>query len=74
MINLCASYRAKNLYGNENVSDADLHTLLGANEVQCTCLQTAGPVGPDDDLVAPELCHPNRACFRPSPKRDRGLV
>ena len=37
------------------------------NSVPYTCLQTCRAAGPDDDLVAPELCHGERSCFDPAP-------
>ena len=43
--------------------------VLGAfarNHVPYTCLQTCRAWGPDDELAAPELCHDERPCYRPS--------
>jgi hypothetical protein len=36
---------------------------LARSQVPFSCLKTCQCVGPDDDLVAPELCHSGRACF-----------
>lgn len=36
------------------------------NQVPYTCLQTCRNAGPDDELVAPELCHSERRCYQPS--------
>jgi hypothetical protein len=37
------------------------------NSVPYTCQQTCRNAGPDDELVAPELCHAERGCYDPSP-------
>jgi hypothetical protein len=34
------------------------------NQVPFSCLRTCQPWGPDDDLVAPELCQRDRSCFQ----------
>jgi hypothetical protein len=31
---------------------------------QYTCLKTATAVGPDNDVVRPEVCKPSRTCYK----------
>jgi hypothetical protein len=31
---------------------------------QYTCLKTANAVGPDNDVVRPEVCDPSRPCYK----------
>lgn len=40
---------------------------LRRNQVPFTCLHTCQVFGPDDDLVAPELCDRTRSCYEPDP-------
>ena len=40
---------------------------LRRNQVPFTCLHTCQVFGPDDDLVAPELCDRSRSCYVPDP-------
>lgn len=63
---LCRNLRWKSI--SRDLDDPD--ELVGAfvrNSVPYTCLQTCRSWGPDDELAAPELCHGERVCFRPSP-------
>lgn len=60
----------RNLHWKSITRDLDdPHEVLAAfarNQVPYTCLQTCRNAGPDDELVAPELCHAERSCYRPS--------
>jgi hypothetical protein len=51
--------------------DADdprwIQESLLRNQVPFSCLQTCQAWGPDDDLVAPDLCRRERPCFSPDP-------
>lgn len=62
---LCRNLRWKSI--TRDLEDPD--ELVGAfarNMVPYTCLETCRSWGPDDELAAPELCHAERPCFRPS--------
>ncbi len=65
-LELCRNLRWKSI--TRDLDDPE--EVLGSfarNSVPYTCLQTCRSWGPDDELAAPELCHSERACFRPSP-------
>lgn len=47
---------------------------LSRSQVPFSCLDTCTCVGPDDDLVAPELCHSGRDCFVPDPLSDAPIT
>lgn len=40
---------------------------LSRSQVPFSCLRTCQTHGPDDDIVAPELCHADRSCFERDP-------
>jgi hypothetical protein len=44
----------------------EILAAFARNQVPYTCLETCRNAGPDDDLVAPELCQAGRECYRPS--------
>lgn len=71
MIHLCRSLRWKGYYGPDSFTEAELAEHYASNEVPWTCLDTAFPWGPDDEVCAPERCGPGRACFTPSPRLVR---
>lgn len=73
-IELCRSLRWKSIYGRETVTEPELRELFAVNEVPYSCLRTAQPWGPDDEIAAPERCCSGRACFVASPRLVRGLV
>ena len=62
---LCRDLRWKSISRDlDNVDE-----VLGAfirNHVPYSCLRTCRSWGPDDELAAPELCHDERACYRPA--------
>ena len=39
-----------------------------SGDVSFSCLKTAWPVGPDDQVVCPEHCDHQRACYQAHPK------
>jgi hypothetical protein len=41
---------------------------LMRSQVPFSCLKTCGCVGPDDDIVTPELCSAARECFVRDPQ------
>ena len=65
---LCAFLRWKSFYGTEHLAEDELAGLLARNEVPYSCLRTTQAFGPDDDLVAPERCDSDRACYERSPR------
>ena len=71
---LCRHLRWKQRYGSFFRTDDELaDSLLGAG-VPFTCNRTCQAVGPDDELVLPEGCGADRACFEPTPGRARARV
>jgi hypothetical protein len=62
----CAELRSKRYYFLER-APASVAELLDASN-DCWCARTSAHIGPDGDVVAPELCcWPERGCFRPVP-------
>ncbi len=70
---LCDHLRCKSLYGARWRTEDELDAALLRNDVPFSCLKTCASWGPDDDLVAPERCQPERGCFRLSPRQPPGL-
>lgn len=50
--------------------ESPLHVInaLASGDVSFSCLQTAWPAGPDDQLACPEGCRSGRSCFVSHPK------
>jgi hypothetical protein len=62
---LCRNLRWKSI--TRDLDDPDeVLAAFARNQVPYTCLETCRSWGPDDELAAPELCHSQRGCFRPS--------
>lgn len=62
---LCRNLRWKSI--TRDLEDpAEVLAAFVRNQVPYTCLETCRAWGPDDELAVPELCHSERACFRPS--------
>ncbi|MCA9701303.1 MAG: hypothetical protein KC431_27520 [Myxococcales bacterium] len=65
-LEFCKSLRWKSI--SRDLDDPNAIALAFVeNRVPYTCLRTCQHHGPDDALVAPELCHSERSCFVPSP-------
>jgi hypothetical protein len=62
---LCRNLRWKSITADLEDPD-EILVAFARNQVPYTCLQTCRSWGPDDELAAPELCHSERGCFRPS--------
>jgi len=65
---LCKWLRWKTYYGGQWKTRADLQAMFAMNEVPYDCLKTCQAWGPDDGVVSPECCGPQRTCFVPSAK------
>lgn len=65
---LCRWIRWKGFYGASFRTEADLLDAFLRADAAFSCLSTAQPWGPDDQLCAPEGCTPARSCFERSPK------
>lgn len=64
-LELCRHLHWKSI--TRDLDDPDeVLAAFARNQVPYTCLQTCRNAGPDDELVAPELCHSERGCYRPS--------
>ncbi|HVS11692.1 MAG TPA: hypothetical protein VMS76_17625 [Planctomycetota bacterium] len=62
----CAELRSKRYYFLERAPASVADILDASND--CWCARTSAHIGPDGDVVAPELCcGPERGCFRPGP-------
>lgn len=59
---LCKYLRWKSHSRDTGNPAAILDSLL-RQQVPFSCLHTCQPFGPDDDIVAPELCCSARTCF-----------
>lgn len=66
---LCRNLRWKSQSRDSGSPTAILNSLQ-RQQVPFSCLKTCRPWGPDDDLVAPELCCSERGCFVQSPLVD----
>ncbi len=65
-LELCRKLRWKSI--SRDLEDPnEVLAAFARNQVPYTCLDTCRSWGPDDELAAPELCHSDRPCFRPSP-------
>lgn len=66
---LCRHLRWKTfaMAGEETADPIALAVSLAKRQVPFSCLRTCQAWGPDDDLVAPEECTPDRGCFAPAP-------
>ena len=55
--------------------ESPLHVInaLAAGDVSFSCLHTAWPSGPDDQLACPEGCNMNRPCFQSHPKTQESV-
>lgn len=64
-VEFCEDLRWKSI--SRDLDDpAEVALAFVKNQVPYTCLRTCRSQGPDDELVAPELCHRERGCFVPS--------
>ena len=64
-LELCRNLLWKSI--TRDLDDPDeVLAAFARNQAPYTCLQTCRNAGPDDELVAPELCHAERSCYRPS--------
>ncbi len=61
-ISICKFLRARNPYGMMEGGDNPWLLLDDANTI-CWCINSAGAVGPDNDLVSPTSCKAGRSCF-----------
>jgi len=59
---LCKHLRWKS-HSRDSGNPAAILESLQRQSVPFSCLHTCQPFGPDDDLVAPELCCRERRCF-----------
>ncbi len=59
---VCKYHRSKQYYLANNAGEAYLP--VDSVEQDCWCLQTQGPVGPDDKFVSARECSPDRQCFK----------
>lgn len=50
----------------------EFEASMRRNQVPFRCLKTCQTWGPDDDLVAPELCRNGRRCFESTGGSSRG--
>lgn len=65
-LELCRNLQWKSI--SRDLDDpAEILATFARNQVPYTCTQTCRNAGPDDELVAPELCHSARPCFEASP-------
>lgn len=65
-LELCRNLQWKSI--TRDLDDpAEILAQFVRNTVPYTCLQTCRNAGPDDELVAPELCHAERGCYQPAP-------
>ncbi|MEM6289719.1 MAG: hypothetical protein AAGA54_00595 [Myxococcota bacterium] len=62
---LCKHLRWKS-QSRDTGSPAAILASLQRSQTQFSCLHTCRTWGPDDDLVAPELCDRERTCFEQS--------
>ncbi len=62
---LCKHLRWKS-QSRDTGSPAAILASLQRNQTPFSCLHTCRTWGPDDDLVAPELCGRERECFEQS--------
>ena len=60
---LCSQLRSKKLCFAERPPQARADVLDGSG--RCWCAHTMMAVGPDGDLVDPDVCVARRACFVP---------
>ncbi|MCH8125630.1 hypothetical protein IIC38_06680 [candidate division KSB1 bacterium] len=60
---ICKSMRTKASYVPDMLDEHYMEVHHPYN--QYFCLKTLHPIGPDDDVVCPEDCTPNRVCFQP---------
>ncbi|MFQ5641411.1 MAG: hypothetical protein ACE5IR_25820 [bacterium] len=60
---MCKSMRTKASYIPDMQDEHYMEVHHPYN--QYFCLNTLHNVGPDDDVVCPEDCTPNRVCFEP---------
>ena len=70
---LCKHLRWKS-HSRDTGDPAAIYESLTRNQVPFSCLKTCTNVGPDDDLVAPELCHGNRECFIRDPQSGERIA
>lgn len=59
---LCKHLRWKS-HSRDSGSPAAILESLQRQQVPFSCLHTCQPFGPDDDIVAPDLCCSERSCF-----------
>ena len=57
---VCKYHRSKEYY----ISNRSGEFYIPMANQQCWCLQTQGPVGPDDKFVSAGECDPSRSCFK----------
>lgn len=65
-MDLCRHLRWKT-FSRHDGDPAAIEASLQRGQVPFSCLRTCQSWGPDDDVVAPERCCAERACF----ERDR---
>lgn len=71
---LCKHLRWKT-HSRSTGDPAAILESLRRNQVPFQCLRTCQVFGPDDDVVAPELCTRARECFAPDPlMSERGSI
>ena len=63
MTDYCKDLASKRLYFTDGPPRTDADVVDGSNH--CWCLRTMLALGPDGDVVGPEDCDAQRACFRP---------
>ena len=60
---ICGELRSKRYFFLDGPPKSGRDLLDGSND--CWCARTMQKIGPDDDLVHPDDCGPQRTCFRP---------
>jgi len=61
-------------YGVDQSEPLQVAKIFCDGSVTYTCLHTGLPLGPDDNLAAPEKCQGARSCYRHHPMHDRTTV
>ncbi len=67
-VHLCRFLRWKGQYGVSWRSEDHLARSMAGSPDPFSCLHTCRNWGPDDSMVAPERCAPERKCFERSPR------
>ncbi len=59
----CRHLRWKSVSHGGEADEADILASMLRRQVPFSCLRTCQAWGPDDELVAPEDCVPERPCY-----------